>query len=77
MQFLRNHSAREMSQWVSILGALYFILFYFILFFNILLDVFFIYISNAIPKVPYALTPPPPCSPTHPLPLLDPGIPLY
>jgi hypothetical protein len=40
-----------------------------------LLDIFFIYISNAIPKVPYTL--PPPCSPTHPLLLLDPGIPLY
>ena len=33
------------------------------------------YISNAILKVPYTL--PPPCSPTHPLPLLGPGIPLY
>jgi hypothetical protein len=31
-----------------------------------LLDIFFIYISNAILKVPYTL--PPPCSPTHPLP---------
>jgi hypothetical protein len=40
-----------------------------------LLDIFFIYISNAIPKVPYTLSPP--CSPTHPLPLLGPGIPLY
>jgi hypothetical protein len=40
-----------------------------------LLDIFFIYISNAIPKVPYTL--PPLCSPTHPLPLLGPGIPLY
>jgi hypothetical protein len=40
-----------------------------------LLDIFFIYISNAISKVPYTL--PPPCSPTHPLPLLGPGIPLY
>jgi hypothetical protein len=30
---------------------------------TILLDIFFIYISNAIPKVPYTL--PPPCSPTH------------
>jgi hypothetical protein len=39
------------------------------------LDIFFIYISNAIPKVPYTL--PLPCSPTHPLPLLGPGIPLY
>jgi hypothetical protein len=40
-----------------------------------LLDICFIYISNAIPKVPYRL--PLPCSPTHPLPLLGPGIPLY
>jgi hypothetical protein len=40
-----------------------------------LLDIFFIYISNAIPKAPYTL--PPPCSPTHPLLLPDPGIPLY
>jgi hypothetical protein len=38
-----------------------------------LLDIFFIYISNAILKVPYTL--PPPCSPTHPLLLLGPGIP--
>jgi hypothetical protein len=37
-----------------------------------LFDIFFIYISNAILKVPYTL--PQPCSPTHPLPLLDPGI---
>jgi hypothetical protein len=44
-------------------------------FYLFLLDIFFIYISNAIPKVPYTL--PPPCSPTHPLPLLGPGIPLY
>jgi hypothetical protein len=33
------------------------------LFIYFLLDIFFIYISNAIPKVPYTL--PPPCSPTH------------
>jgi hypothetical protein len=45
------------------------------LFIYLLLDIIFIYISNAIPKVPYTL--PPPCSPTHPLPLLGPGIPLY
>jgi hypothetical protein len=38
-----------------------------------LLDIFFIYISNAIPKVPYTL--PLPCSPTYPLPLPGPGIP--
>jgi hypothetical protein len=41
-------------------------------FFQFLLDMFFIYISNAIPKVPYTL--PPPCYPTHPLLLLGPGI---
>jgi hypothetical protein len=33
-----------------------------------LLDIFFIYISNAIPKAPYIL---------HPLLLASPGIPLY
>jgi hypothetical protein len=37
-----------------------------------LLDIFFIYISNATLKVPYTL--PLPCFPTHPLPLLGPGI---
>jgi hypothetical protein len=36
---------------------------------------FVFYISNAIPKVPYTL--PLPCSPTHPLPILGPGIALY
>jgi hypothetical protein len=45
-----------------------------VLFFVFFLLDFFIYISNAILKVPYTL--PPPCSPTHPLPLLGPGIPL-
>jgi hypothetical protein len=44
-------------------------------FLQFLLDTFFIYISNAIPKVPYTL--PLPCSPTHPLPQPGPGIPLY
>jgi hypothetical protein len=39
-----------------------------------LLGIFLIYISNAIPKVPHTL---PPNSPTHPLPLLGPGVPLY
>jgi hypothetical protein len=42
-----------------------------------LLNIFFIYISNAIPKVPYALLPPVPCSPTQPLSILGPGVPLY
>jgi hypothetical protein len=55
------------------------ILFYFILF---LLDIFFIYISNVIPFPSFPsenpLSPfPSPYSPTHPLPLPDPGIPLY
>jgi hypothetical protein len=40
-----------------------------------LLDIFFIYISNAIPKAPYTF--PLPCSPFHPIPLPGPGIPLY
>jgi hypothetical protein len=44
-------------------------------FFFFLLDIFFIYISNAIPNAPYNL--PTPCSPTHPLLLPGPGIPLY
>jgi hypothetical protein len=39
---------------------------------NYVLDIYFIYISNAIPKVPYIL--PQPRSPTHPLPLLGPGV---
>jgi hypothetical protein len=46
-------------------------------FFPILINNFFIYISNAIEKVPYTLPPPLPCSPTHPFPLLGPGVPLY
>jgi hypothetical protein len=46
---------------------------YFIVF-KKLLDTFFIYISNAIPKVSYTN----PCLlPYPPLPLLGPGIPLY
>jgi hypothetical protein len=43
--------------------------------FSFLLDIFFIYSSNAILKVAYNL--PLPCSPTHPLLLPGPGIPLY
>jgi hypothetical protein len=39
------------------------------------LDIFFIYISNAILKVTYTL--PSHCYPTHPLQLPDPDIPLY
>jgi hypothetical protein len=44
-------------------------------FFKFLLDIFFIYISNTILKFPYTL--PLLCSPTHPLPLFGPGVPLY
>ena len=50
--------------------------FFFYLFFfktNFLIDVSFIYISNDISEVTYTL--PVPCSPTHPLLLLGPGIP--
>ena len=38
------------------------------------LGIFFIYISNAIPKVPHTHLP---HSPTYPLPLLGPGVPLH
>ena len=41
----------------------------------LLLDIHFIYISNAIPKVPYTL--PLPCSPNQPILLPGPGVPLY
>jgi hypothetical protein len=52
---------------------------YWIFFSNFLLGTYFIYISNAIPKVPYTLPcpPTPPRSPTQPLPLLGPGVSLY
>jgi hypothetical protein len=43
--------------------------------FIILLDMFFIYISNATLNISYTL--PLPCFTTHPLPLPGPGIPLY
>jgi hypothetical protein len=45
----------------------------FLLIFYFLLDIFFIYISNAIPKAPYTLSLP--CSLTHSLSFLGPGIP--
>ena len=61
-------------QYKNIVNSLFWLYLYpFLSFF--LLIIFFIYISNAIPKVPYIL--PLPCSPTHPLPLLGPGINLY
>jgi hypothetical protein len=54
---------------------IYFLKDLFIYLFFILLDAFFIYISNAISKAPNTF--PKHCSPTHPLPLLDPGIAMY
>jgi hypothetical protein len=48
---------------------------YFYLFLIFLLGIFLFYISNAIPKDTHTL--PPPHSPTHPLPLFGPGVPLY
>jgi hypothetical protein len=48
---------------------------FFFFFQKFLLDIFFTYISNAIPKVPYTL--PSLCSPTYLLPLPGPGILLY
>jgi hypothetical protein len=63
-QLVRDHIAETFAE-VS----------FFIIIILFLLDIFFIYISNAIPKVPYTL--PLPCSPTHPLLLPGPGIPLY
>ena len=60
-------------------GKIYFMITSIVLFdfgffniYNFLLGIFFIYISNAIPKVPYTLTFP--RSSTHPLPLLGPGV---
>ena len=43
---------------------------FFLKFFLLLLGIFLIYISNAIPKAPHNL----PHSPTHPLPLFGPGV---
>jgi hypothetical protein len=52
------------------------IFFLFLSFFpHFLLDIFFIYISSAIPNVPYTLSPP--GSPTHSLIILGPGFALY
>jgi hypothetical protein len=53
---------------------IYLLIYFLVCSLYILLDVFFTYISNVIPKVPYTL--PLPCSPTHPLLLPGPGIPL-
>jgi hypothetical protein len=48
----------------------------------VLFDVYFIYISNVVPfpgfpSEKYLSSPYHPCSPTHPLPLPSPGIPLF
>jgi hypothetical protein len=49
---------------------------YLVIFLNNFIRYFFIFISNAIPKVPYTLPHPPPphCSPTLQLPLPGPGV---
>jgi hypothetical protein len=57
---------------LSFFTHVFLILFFLTIF---LLGISFISISNAIPKVPYTL--PLPCSPTHPLLLPGPGVPLY
>jgi hypothetical protein len=65
----------ERYQMVSVLCFdlmydLFFFIFFCLFLKNILLGIFLLYISNAIPKVPHTL-------PTHPLPLFGPGVPLY
>jgi len=67
-----------MNLHLYLLGLTWEILFYFDnikwnIFSQFLLGIYFTYISNAIPKVPYTL--PAPCTPTHPL--LGPGVSLY
>jgi hypothetical protein len=57
-----------------VLSFLFFFFFFFFFFLTFFIRYFLLYISNAIPKPPYTL--PMPCSPTHPLPLPGPGIPL-
>jgi hypothetical protein len=56
-----------------VLFLFFYVFIFYFYFFQFLLDIFFIYNSNAIPKVPYTF--PPPCSPTHPLLVPGPGIP--
>jgi hypothetical protein len=63
----------EVQQMTENCGLFFHMTVIFLIYYDFLLDIFFIYISNAILKVPY--TSPPPCSPIHSLPLLDPGVP--
>jgi hypothetical protein len=65
-------SSQREPEGFGVLIYLHFLEFFF--FYIFLLGIFFIYISNAIPKVLHTL---PPYSPTHPLPLFGPGISLY
>jgi hypothetical protein len=71
-EVVKHHPERQN---IIIIYLLLFIIIIIGFLFSFLLDIFFIYNSNAIPKVPYTL--PPPCSPTHLLPLPGPGVPLY
>jgi hypothetical protein len=66
---LKNHTREttvSVFLWAFFGGCFYFIYLF-------LLGIFFIYISNAIPKGPHTLHP----SPTPPLPLLGSDVPLY
>jgi hypothetical protein len=72
---LRHHILHQTIPLKELIAFKIFLLFGYHFFFNFLLDIFFIYISNAIPKVPYNL--PLPCSSTNSLALLGPGVPLY
>jgi hypothetical protein len=66
----------DILSWTTVCFLLVLIVSFFVCLFDyyFLLRIFFNYISNAIPKVPHTL---PLHSPTHPLPLFGPGVPLY
>jgi hypothetical protein len=66
--YFYGHSRLFLLLLLSSILYFYFLKILFIYLF-IYLDIFFIYISNAILKVPYTL--PPPCSPTRPLEKLE------
>jgi hypothetical protein len=74
MSIVCHEEGERIQQWTHEIAKYIFLLDIFF-FFPFFICIFFIYISNAIPKVPYTL--PPSCSPTHPLPLLGSGVPLY
>jgi hypothetical protein len=67
------HASSPEERWWMFLKEVHCAVLFFL--FSFFLDNFFIYISNAIMKVPYSLLLP--CSSTHPLSLPGPAIPLY